>query len=94
MRGTRGNVVGTAGSWHAGIDKAPPALYMEASPTVGRIFAHTYSKNDFVVVSLAEKVSVPYGTYTDVLVTKEWSPLEPTVETRKYYVRGVGAVIK
>ena len=88
---SNGNVVGTAGSWHAGLDKAPPALYMEASPTIGRIFAHNYTKNDFAVVGLAETVTVPYGSFT-ALVTKEWSPLEPAVETRKYYVRGLGAV--
>jgi hypothetical protein len=87
-----GHVVGNGDSWHAGVDKAPPALFMEASPTVGDSFAHDYTKNDFAVVSLAEAVKVPYGAFTDALVTKEWSPLEPTIETRKYYVRGLGLV--
>jgi hypothetical protein len=87
-----GQVVSTDGSWHAGLDNAPPAVFMEASPTVGRTFAHDYTKNDFAVVSLSEKVTVPYGAYTDALVTKEWSPLEPAVVTHKFYVRGLGAV--
>jgi hypothetical protein len=87
-----GQVVSTEGSWRAGVDKAPPALFMEASPTVGHSFAHDYTKNDFANLSLTDKVTVPYGSFIDVLVTKEWSPLEPDIETHKYYVRGVGAV--
>ena len=65
---------------------------MEATPTVGHSFAHDYTKNDFAVLSLSEKVSVPFGSFDSALVTKEWSPLEPDIETHKYYVRGVGAV--
>jgi hypothetical protein len=87
-----GHVVGNGDSWHAGVDKAPPALFMEASPTVGKTIAHNYTKNDFAVLSLTERVRVPYGTFTNALVTKEWSPLEPNVETHKFYVPGVGAV--
>ncbi len=87
-----GQVVNTDGSWRAGVDNAPPAIFMEASPTVGHAFAHDYTKNDFAVLSLTDKVTVPYGSFNDALVTKEWSPLEPDVETHKYYVRGVGAV--
>jgi hypothetical protein len=87
-----GQVVSTEGSWHAGVDKAPPALFMEASPTVGKSFAHDYTKSDFAVLSLADKVTVPFGAFTDALVTKEWSPVEPDVETHKFYVGGVGLV--
>jgi hypothetical protein len=87
-----GQVVSTAGSWHAGINKATAAFFLEASPTVGKSFAHQYTHNDFAVLSLTEKVSVPYGSFSNALVTKEWSPLEPDIETHKYYVQGVGMV--
>jgi hypothetical protein len=86
-----GQVVSTEGSWRAGVDNAPPALVMEAMPTVGKTITHDYTANDYAVLSLAEKVTVPFGSY-DALVTKEWSPLEPDVETHKYYARGVGLV--
>ncbi len=89
---TNGQVVSTEGSWRAGIDNDPPAFFMEASPTVGHTFAYDSTKNDFVVLSLTEVVTVPYGSFTDALVTKEWSPLEPDVETHKFYVKGVGVV--
>jgi hypothetical protein len=33
---------------------------------------------------------VPYGSFDQVLVSKEWSPLEPGVVEHKYYAAGVG----
>ena len=44
------------------------------------------------VLSLNESLTVPYGSFDDVLVTKEWSPLEPSYHEHKYYARGVGQV--
>jgi hypothetical protein len=35
---------------------------------------------------------VPYGSFTDALLTKEWTALEPAVLDHKYYVKGVGEV--
>ncbi len=86
-----GTVVSTDGSWHAGVDKAYAAFFLEGSPTVGHSYGHDYTKNNWAVVRLSDQVTVPYGTFA-ALVTKEWSPLEPDVESRKYYVRGVGVV--
>lgn len=79
-------------SWRAGVDGALPSFIMESAPAVGDAFAHDYTKNHFAVVSLAEPVKVPYGSFADALVTKEWSPAERDVLTHKYYVRGVGEV--
>jgi hypothetical protein len=89
---TNGNVVSTDGSWHAGIDKAPRAMFMEGTPVVGHSFADDYTKNDYAVVSLTSTVKVPFGSWSNALVTKEWSPLEPDVETHKFYVPGIGLV--
>jgi hypothetical protein len=47
---------------------------------------------------LAGSIKVPYGTFGGnklrqrVLVTKEWTPLEPEVRDHKVYVRGIGEV--
>jgi hypothetical protein len=46
------------------------------------------------VLSLGEKVSVPFGTFTQCLETEEWSPLEPGVREHKYYARGLGLVLE
>ncbi len=43
-------------------------------------------------MSLSTPITVPYGTFTDALLTEEWTVLEPTVLDHKYYVKGVGEV--
>jgi len=86
-----GRVVKNEG-WRAGTDGALPSFFMEAAPTIGHSFAHEYTNNNFQVVSLSESVKVPYGSFRDVLLTKEWSSEEPDVLTHKYYVRGLGEV--
>ena len=46
------------------------------------------------VISLDESASVAYGDFDDLLVTEEWSPLEPGVVEYKYYAAGVGLVLE
>jgi len=91
-----GNIVSTEGSWHAGVDGAVPGIFMEANPVVGHAFQQEYLKGQaedhFEVLSLSESITVPAGTYTEALLTKEWTPLEPDVLDHKFYVRGIGEV--
>jgi len=42
-------------------------------------------------MAVGEKVTVPYGTFTDCVRTKEWSLLEPGTE-KKWYAKGMGVV--
>ena len=91
-----GNIVSSEGSWHAGVDGAVPGIFMEATPVVGHAFQQEYlagsAEDHFEVLSLTESVTVPAGSYTDVLLTKEWTPLEPDVLDHKFYVQGIGEV--
>ena len=50
-----------------------------------------YAHTDVVV---GESVSVPYGSFEDVLVTEDTTPLEPKIQEHKYYARGVGVVLE
>jgi hypothetical protein len=90
--------VSTAGSWEAGRDGALPGIIMEGDPKVGDSYREEYWKDHAEdmgeVVQLDGSVSVPYGTFEGVLVTKEWSPLEPGAFEHKYYARGVGLVLE
>ena len=45
-------------------------------------------------LSLAAKVTVPFGMFEPCLETEDWSPLEPGVVEHKYYARGVGCVLQ
>jgi len=92
-----GQVVGTEGSWEGGKNGAQPGIIMEALPAVGDSYRQEYSKGvaeDMAkVLSLTDSASVPYGTYHNVLRTKDYSPLEPAVVEEKYYAREVGLVL-
>ena len=47
-----------------------------------------------MVISLTDSVTVPTGSYTNVLVANEWSALDnPPVYEHKYYAKGVGNVL-
>ena len=43
--------------------------------------------------ALNDAVSTPYDSFgDDVLVTKDWNPLEPDILERKYYAPGIGLI--
>ena len=43
------------------------------------------------MLGLGGKVNVPFGAFRRVLVTVEWSPVEPQLEM-KYYEAGIGEI--
>ncbi len=93
-----GKVVSTEGSWKAGVDGAKAGIVMEAHPKVG----DTYSQEDApgvaedmaTVLSLDASRTVPYGTFDNLLKTRDFSPLEPSVVERKFYAAGIGSVLE
>lgn len=92
-----GVVVSTKGSWEAGVDGAEPGIIMKAKPKIGDSYRQEYYKGvaeDMAeVLSLEESASVPYGSFDNCVMTKEWTPLEPDVVENKYYAPGVGEVL-
>ena len=73
-------------------------IVMEAHPKVG----DTYSQEDApgvaedmaTVLSLDASRTVPYGTFDNLLKTRDFSPLEPSVVERKFYAAGIGSVLE
>jgi hypothetical protein len=75
---------------------------MPADPKVGDSYRQEYYRGEAEdmaeVISvdgaaLNEAVSTPYDSFAeDVLVTKDWNPLEPEILEHKYYAPGVGLV--
>ncbi len=45
------------------------------------------------VLSLDERVAVPYRSFEKVLMTKDFTPLDPKILEHKFYARGVGPVL-
>jgi hypothetical protein len=86
----------TEGSWQAGVNGAKPGIIMEANPQVGdtyyQEFLNGVAEDQATVIQLDASVCVPYGCFDNVLVTKEFTALEPDVVDHKYYAPGVGDI--
>lgn len=84
-----------AGSWEAGKNGAKPGIIMEARPKVGdsyrQEFAPKVAEDAVTVLSLNKRVSVRFGSFGNVLQTRDFSCFEP-VNEHKYYARGVGLI--
>lgn len=93
-----GRVVSTEGSWRAGRDGARPGIVMEAHPRVGDRYqqenAPGVAEDRAKVLSRHAWATVPYGTFTGLVETKEFSPLEADVVEHKFYLRGVGSILE
>jgi hypothetical protein len=89
--------VGSEGSWEAGVDGAQPGVVVPATPEIGVEYRQEYYEGEAEdmgeVLSLDEWVEVPAGSYRSVLMTKDWTPLEPDVLEHKFYAEGVGPVL-
>lgn len=92
-----GKVATTAGSWEAGVDGALPGVIVPAEPEVGMTYRQEHyageAEDAAEILSLSERAGVPYGSFEDVLLTKDFTPLEPDVLEYKLYAPGVGPVL-
>ena len=90
-----GGRVSTDGSWEAGVKGAQPGIVMPARPKIGERYRQEYLANVAEdigqIAALDEAVTVPTGTYTGCVRTREWSMLESGT-SKKWYAKGVGLV--
>jgi hypothetical protein len=89
-----GAVTSTAGTWLAGVDGAIPGIVMETAPKVGDAYRQEYRPGvaeDFAKVQkLDATVTVPAGTYKQVIVTEDTDLLDTSKLEHKSYGPGVG----
>ncbi len=92
-----GRVASRAGSWEAGVDGAEPGIAMPADPRIGMRYRQEHyagqAEDMAEVLSVREQAEVPLGHFTDVVVTREFTALEPRVVEYKLYARAVGQVL-
>jgi hypothetical protein len=92
-----GEVTTTAGSWEAGVDGAEPGIAMPADPADGLEYRQEYLEGEAEdaaeVLGVDEWVEVPAGAYDEVLMTKDFTPLQPEILEHKFYARDVGLVL-
>lgn len=86
------------GSWEAGVDGALPGIVMFGDPTahLGETYRQEYYKGEAEdmadLLSVSESVTVPYGSFDNVVQTQDYTPLEPDLLEHKYYAQGIGAI--
>jgi len=86
-----------SGTFTSGVNGAKPGIVMEAHPKKGDFYRQEFdlgNAEDFAdVKSLSDTVTVPDGTFTQCLRTKETTPLEPDLKEAKWYAPGIGNVL-
>jgi hypothetical protein len=64
---------------------------------VGTTYRQEYyageAEDEGEIFSLDEQAQVPFGHFTDVVMTKDTNPLEPKVLEYKFYARDVGPAL-
>jgi len=93
---SRGRFVKASDSWESGVGGAHPGIIMPAAPRPGDAYRQEYypagkALDEARVLRRSGTLTVPYGHFEHLVVTSEFSPLEPQTE-QKYYAAGVGEV--
>lgn len=95
-----GNIINTdtTGSWHAGVHGAKPGFIMPVDHTIGFEYFQENAPTDQAIdratnVSVTEHITVPVGSFMNVLKVLEESDLEPGVKEFKFYAAGVGNIL-
>jgi hypothetical protein len=92
-----GKPVNKHGSWEAGKDGAQAGVLIPADPEVGMSYRQEYYKGEAedaaTVLSIDEQVEGPTGVHKGVLMTKDYTPLQPKINEHKFYAKGVGPIL-
>ena len=92
-----GKPVSTKGSWEDGVDGARRGIAMPAHPRVGQFYRQEYYRGQAEdrgrVLSLDKRATVPFGSFSHLLLTRDYTRLEPDATEHKYYARGVGPIL-
>ena len=85
------------GSWEAGVDGAMPGVALPAKPRVGLTYREEYTKgvaeDQSRVLALDMQAQVRAGHFKHVLLTEDFSPIEPNVSELKFYAKGSGQAV-
>jgi hypothetical protein len=87
------------GSWKTGRDRAQPGIIMLALPQVGDVYRQEVALGEAEdaarVISATGSVTVPAASCDgDCVITRDFTPLEPDANERKFYAPGVGLILE
>ncbi len=91
-----GEIVSHEGAWRAGEASAMPGIIMPGQPALGQSYdqerAPGVAQDRAEVLSTSDSLTVPAGSFSEVLKTRETTPLEPGDEEFKWYAPNVGLI--
>lgn len=92
-----GKLVSTEGSWEAGVGGGQAGIVMPAEPRPGLTYRQEYLQGEAEdaaeVLGVDETIVVPLGRFDGVVLTKDFTPLDPDALEHKFYARGVGPAL-
>src|SRR3954469_1125446 len=87
----------SSGSFEAGRNGADAGITMLAHPTPGQTYREEYyaghAEDRTKVLALDQQAEVPFGHFRNVILTEDYTPVEPNVLELKMYAPGVGQVL-
>jgi hypothetical protein len=90
-------VVGTAGSWEAGINGTVPTIVMKGQPRLGDVYHQGYvdGRAEIMaeVLEVDATIEIQYGSFERVVKIEESTSFEPGVTKVKYYAPELGLVL-
>ena len=91
-----GGMTSKEGSWEGGVDGGQPGIIALGTPHVGDSYRQEFlageAEDEGEVVSLDATITVPFGSFTGCMETRDFTALEPDTEEHKYYCPGTGQV--
>jgi hypothetical protein len=91
-----GKIVSHEGSWRHGANGARAGLIMPGIVLLGSRYFQELAPGAALdraeIIDIDATLRTPRRTFTDVLVTRETTPLEPAAVDFKYYAPGVGLI--
>jgi hypothetical protein len=92
-----GKIASREGSFEAGVGGALPGILLPAEPQVGQKYRQEYLKGEAEdngeVLGINQLVEVATGRYSDALLTRDTTNLEPDVVEYKLYAPDIGPVL-
>lgn len=93
-----GELVDLEGSWKAGRDYDMPGFIMPADAQAGDVYRQEFSLGNAEdmgeVIGYIDSMSVNGKTYTNVLKTMDYTPVEPEAVEFKYYAPDIGVILE
>ena len=93
-----GHIADIDGTWFSGIDGAQPGIVMPAEPHAGQAFRQEYLLSEAEDVaeirSTTDSLTFAFGSFSDLIRTRDIVPLEPDSIEDKYYAKGIGFIFE